>query len=145
LISPEAQWAVEKLIERARSLGASSPLHYLFPSRLVRNHFDPTHPMSETGLRKAWDEVRVAAKLPSFRPYDTRHTAITRMAEEGIRIVVIMKRAGHVSARMSDHYTHISEQAERGGVQQSCCMLLPIPSSPCKASSYSTNAVFVAP
>jgi hypothetical protein len=26
---------------------------------------------------------------------------------------VIMKRAGHVSARMSDHYTHISEQAER--------------------------------
>jgi hypothetical protein len=35
------------------------------------------------------------------------------MAEEGIRIAVIMKRAGHVSARMSDHYTHISEQAER--------------------------------
>jgi integrase len=113
LISPEAQWAVEKLIERARGLGANSPLHYLFPARLVRNHFDSTHPMSETGLRKAWDEVRIAAKLPGFRPYDTRHTAITRMAEEGIRIAVIMKRAGHVSARMSDHYTHISEQAER--------------------------------
>jgi integrase len=113
LISPEAQWAAEKLIERARSLGASSPQHYLFPYRLVRNQFDPTRPMSETGLRKVWDEVRMAAKLPGFRPYDTRHTAITRMAEEGIRIAVIMKCAGHVSARTSDHYTHISEQAER--------------------------------
>jgi integrase len=113
LISPEAQCAAEKLVERARSLGASSPRDYLFPARVVRNHFDPAHPMSETGLRKAWDEVRIAAKLPGFRPYDTRHTAITRMAEAGIRIAVIMKRAGHVSARMSDHYTHISEQAER--------------------------------
>lgn len=113
LISPEAQWAAGKLIERAKTLGACSPLHYLFPFRLVRNHFDPTHPMGETGFRKQWDEVRVAAKLPGFRPYDTRHTAITRMAEEGIRIAVIMKRAGHISARMTDHYTHISEQAER--------------------------------
>ncbi len=113
LISAEAQWATGKLIARAKALGANSPLHYLFPSRLVRNHFDPAHSMSETGLRKAWDEVRLAAKLPGFRPYDTRHTAITRMAEEGIRIAVIMKRAGHVSARMTDHYTHISEQAER--------------------------------
>jgi integrase len=113
LISPEAQWAAEKLIERAQGLGANSPLHYLFPFRTCRNHFEPSLPMGQTGLRKACDEVRVAAKLPAFRPYDTRHTAITRMAEEGIRIAVIMKRAGHVSARMSDHYTHISEQAER--------------------------------
>jgi integrase len=130
LISPEAQWAAEKLIERARSLGANSPQHYLFPFRSVRNHFEPTLPMSETGIRKAWDEVRVAAKLPNFRPYDTRHTAITRMAEEGIRIAVIMKRAGHVSARMSDHYTHISEQAERREFDRVRGTKKPLPPSP---------------
>jgi integrase len=42
-----------------------------------------------------------------------RHTAITRLAENGVAIAIIKARAGHMTDRMSEHYTHISEQAHR--------------------------------
>jgi integrase len=106
-------WALERLIERARKMGATEPQHYLFPGRLVRNVFDPSTHMSETGLRKPFEAVRAAAGVPWFQLNGWRHTAITRMAEAGISIATIMRRAGHVTLRMSAHYTHISEQAER--------------------------------
>jgi integrase len=106
-------WALERLIERAQKMGARGPHHYLFPGRLVRNVFDPETHMSETGLRKPFEAVRVAAEVPWFQLNGWRHTAITRLAEAGVPIATIMKRAGHVTLKMSAHYTHISEQAER--------------------------------
>lgn len=69
--------------------------------------------MTSSGLKKLWNELRSVTGLTWFRPYDTRHTAITRMAERGMPIALIMARAGHVSARMSEHYTHISLSAQR--------------------------------
>jgi hypothetical protein len=68
--------------------------------------------MTESGIKKLWEEVRLASGLREFRPYDTRHTAITRPAEGGVPISTIMKRAGHVSAKMTDHYTHISDASQ---------------------------------
>jgi integrase len=106
-------WALERLIERARKLGGGEPHHFLFPGRLVRNVFDPDTHMSETGLRKPFEAVRIAAEVPWFQLNGWRHTAITRLAEAGVPIAIIMQRAGHVTAKMSAHYTHISEQAER--------------------------------
>jgi hypothetical protein len=68
--------------------------------------------MTVSGLKKPWEEVREASKLTWFRQYDCRHTAITRLAEGGTPMATIMKRAGHVSPKMTDHYTHISDQSE---------------------------------
>jgi integrase len=110
------QWALERLIERAKTLAGAQPHHFLFPKRLKRNDYDPEQPMSETGLRKSFDAVRKAAGLPWFRFNGWRHTAITRLAEAGVPIATIMQRSGHVTARMSDHYTHISEQAHRRAI-----------------------------
>jgi integrase len=88
-------------------------LHYLFPIRRVRDEYDPTQPMSTSGLKKLWQEVREASGLTWFRPYDTRHTGITRQAEHGVPIEIIKAKAGHVSNRMSQHYTHVSLAAQR--------------------------------
>jgi integrase len=72
--------------------------------------------MTESGLKKPWDEVRKAAGVPWFRIHDMRHTAITRMAEAGVPMPVIMSFSGHLTARMMAHYTQISEQAKRAAV-----------------------------
>ena len=113
----EAVWAVTRLLERARTLGAVAANHYLMPFRSAPNRWDPAQPMSNSGLRKAWDEVRAAAGVPWLRVHDLRHTAITRMAEVGVPIPVILSMAGHISTQMQQHYTSVSMFAKRQAVQ----------------------------
>jgi integrase len=117
LETPEVVWALGQLIERARLLGATSPHHYLFPIQETKGHYDPTRPMSDSGLKKRWNAVRAAAGLDWLRPYDLRHTAITRMAEAGVPIQVIMAFAGHMTLRMQQHYTAISMMSRRKWAQ----------------------------
>jgi integrase len=109
----EVVWALENLIARARSLGSVAPHHCLFPIQESKGHYNPCYPMSDSGLKKRWNTVRQAAGLAWLRPYDLRHTAITRMAEAGVPIQVIMSFAGHMTLRMQQHYTTISLVAKR--------------------------------
>lgn len=109
----DAAWALQRLISRAHELGSVDPQHYLFPFRTHRMEWIPERPASGSFLKKAWEEVRAASKLTWFRPYDTRHTAATRLAEEGKPVDIILARMGHVDDRMRRHYTHISVQAQR--------------------------------
>ena len=120
LHSAAVVWSAEQLIERARDLGATSPYHFLFPlSEKGNSTYDPTKPMTSSGIKKLWNEVRDASGLKWFRPYDTRHTAITHWAEAGVAAEVIRGMAGHVSDRMMRHYTHISEAAKRKALELS--------------------------
>jgi len=109
IVDDRVLFALENLMRRAAELGATEPHHYLFP---FKHHGSktafPGRPMTESGLKKPWQEVREASCLKSFRMYDTRHTAITRLAEAGVSLQLIMKRAGHISPQMTDHYTHLS-------------------------------------
>lgn len=113
LRSAEAVWAAEQLIERAKDLGAAGPIDYLFPFRASRGHFDATKPMTVSGIKKDWNEVREKTGLTWFTPYHTRHTAITRMAEAGINIATIMSYAGHMNRQTTYHYTHVSEAVQQ--------------------------------
>ncbi|HVJ09253.1 MAG TPA: tyrosine-type recombinase/integrase [Acidisarcina sp.] len=113
LVGADVLWALERLLERARMLGARDMGHYLFPRRNSSIDWDPTAPMSESGIKRQWNEVRSTSRLTWFRCYDCRHTAITRLAEAGVPIDIIMARAGHVSEKMRRHYTHISSAAQR--------------------------------
>ena len=113
----EAVWAITRLMERARTLGAVSPHHHLMPFRVAPNFWDLDRPMSNSGIRKAWEAVREAAGVPWLRIHDLRHTAITRMAEAGVPIPVILSMAGHISTRMQQHYTSVSEFAKRRAVE----------------------------
>lgn len=128
--TPEAAYAVEWLLARANSLGAKEPQHYLFPRRNAPERWDATKPMTESGIKKAWEEVRAAAHLSWFRQYDCRHTAITRLAEAGTPIGVIMSLAGHISPLMTRHYTHISEQLQVQAMQRTQRMLTEVPGYP---------------
>lgn len=109
----DALWALDRLLNRAYELGSREPLDYLFPFRDHRFVWHPDRPAAMQFLKRPWEEVRSASGLTWFRPYDTRHTAITRLAEDGVPIDIIMARAGHVQERMRRHYTHISMQAQR--------------------------------
>lgn len=113
-LPPDALWAMERLIERARSCGSRLPHHYLFPIATSKYSWNPERPMTEWGLRRPWwEQVQAAANLSEFTFHKTRHTGITRMAEAGIPMPVILSLAGHISAKMQQHYTWISEQAKR--------------------------------
>jgi len=107
------EWALDRLLDRARELGATGPHHFLFPFREAIGRYDPERPMGETGLRKQFDAVRKAARLDWFKLNGWRHTAITRLAERGVSVPIIMKRSGHMTLKMNEHYTHISDQVER--------------------------------
>jgi hypothetical protein len=113
LQTKEIVWALDGLIERAKKMGATGPHHYLFPKHVTADRYDPSKPMTVWGFRKPWEACRKAAGMDWLRPYDLRHTAITRMAEAGVPMPVIMDFAGHISPKMQQHYTAISMQAKR--------------------------------
>lgn len=117
IVSGQGLWAVEQLLCRAGDLGAKEPQHYLFPFRKPPADYIPARPMTLSGIKRGWEDVRHASGLTWFRPYDTRHTAITRWAEAGVAPEIIRARAGHVSPRMMLHYTHISEAAQRRALE----------------------------
>lgn len=125
--SDGAMWALENLVMQAQERGAKEPQHYLFPfgargasmkSPKRRAKYDLTRPMSGSGIKREWEEVRIASGLTWFRPYDCRHTAITRLAEAGVPMAIIMKRAGHISQQMTEHYTHIADSMQVQAVRQ---------------------------
>jgi integrase len=118
-LDPEALKAAAALIELARERGSVKPEHFVFAFRDKRNNFNPQRPMGESGIRPQWQQLRAAADVPWLRQYDLRHTAITRLAEAGTPIQVIMDMAGHISFQMQQHYTHISQQAKRTAVAHS--------------------------
>lgn len=115
-LSDAARWAVDRLMERAKDAGAEAPQQYLMPFR-KRYSWVPEKSMTVGGIKRHWNEVRKAAGLTWFVPYGLRHTSCTRYAEAGTPIAVIMGLAGHMTRKMSEHYTHISEQAKRKAVQ----------------------------
>ena len=121
IASPDALWAMERLLERAARCGARDYTHFIFPLRGRGPHgeWDPGHPMTSSGIKRQWNMVRERSGLTWFRQYDPRHTGITRLAEEGVPIAIIKQQAGHITDKMSRHYTHISEAAARGWIELS--------------------------
>jgi integrase len=121
-LEPEALKAAEFLIARAKEIGSHLPEHVLFPTKRGPSNRSKEYDLlipSECWHRSLFEEVRDAAGVPWFRPYDLRHTAITRLAEAGTPIQVIMEMAGHFSQKMQQNYTHISMQVKRQAANMS--------------------------
>lgn len=113
-----AWWAVERLLDRAHKLGATSPEHYLIPKRLSGKKYDAAQPPSRWGWRTAWRKLTKEAGLEGLRPHDLRHHAITKLAESSeASEQTVMAIAGHVSREMLEHYSHIRQQAKRKAVE----------------------------
>lgn len=117
-LAPDAQWAMQKLVMRAADNGSIHPQHHVFPFFDPHaREYVPEKAMSNSGMKRAWSEVREATGLSEFSPHDCRHTAITRFAEAGTPVSVIMSMAGHISPKMVKHYTQISAAAQQWAIQ----------------------------
>jgi integrase len=119
--------AASRLYQRAQLLGASTADHFLLPADLSRHTkstdplkgrrcFDPTlHQMS---WDTAWRNLRKAAGLDKLRFHSMRHTFITRLAEIGVPLEVTQAAVGHMSAAITRHYRHISDNVARAAVEK---------------------------
>ena len=65
------------------------------------------NPECKTDLKK------VKSPLAGLRFHDLRHHAITELAESQASDSTVMAIAGHVSAKMLAHYSHVRIQAKR--------------------------------
>jgi len=94
-------------------LGYLRPDWYLFP---LSDSLKPTDPMQPvTTLKSAWRSVRRAAKV-ACRLHDLRHTALTKMAENGVPEETMKAIAGHMSRAMLERCSHIRMEAKRKAV-----------------------------
>lgn len=120
LLTAEELWAAEQLLNRARTeCGCTAPQHYVLPIRNRRHAWDPTRPMSTSGIKREWQEVRESSGLLWFRQYDLRHTGATRNAENNMPEAVRDRRMGHrPGSKMREHYAHIDAAAQRRAYEQ---------------------------
>jgi integrase len=88
--------------------------HYKFPHGEGFMRPDPTKPMRT--WRTAWRALTKSAGLPAFRFHDLRHHAITELAESRASDQTIMAIAGHLSARMLNHYSHVRLDIRRAAL-----------------------------
>jgi integrase len=138
-LNADAWNTVLSLYRRAQGLGEVRPEHYVFAA-CEASHFDPTRP--QTSWRTAWrsltrlircpgcgkqqspceacgnpqcktDLKKVKSPLAGLRFHDLRHHAITELAESQASDSTVMAIAGHVSAKMLAHYSHVRIQAKR--------------------------------
>jgi TolB-like protein/integrase len=108
LLAEQTAWLGEKF-------GKVQPGWYLFPFYdHDRRPSDPTRPV--TTVKSAWEGVRTTAGV-SCRFHDLRHTAITKLAEQGVPDSTMKALAGHVHEKMLERYSHIRMAAKREAVE----------------------------
>jgi integrase len=83
---------------------------WLFPSR-----FDYTRPVSDV-KRSHLAAVARSGITPRFRLYDLRHTALSRMAMEGIDLPTLKELAGHSQIQMTMRYVHPTPEHKRRAI-----------------------------
>jgi len=77
---------------------------------------DLNRPMSTYSYKTAWNTARDTANV-ACRFYDTRHSFITRLAENpAVSEETIRQLAGHVSPKMLSRYAHVRAQARRDAI-----------------------------
>ena len=92
----------------------TNPALYVFPFGKPQPT-DATRPM--TTLKTSWAKVKKDAGVTG-RWHDSRHTFITDLAEGSVASdETIRDLAGHVSAQMLKHYSHIRMEAKRCAVE----------------------------
>jgi integrase len=115
---PTAAFAVRKLLERAHRLGCTEPTHYLLPRRRHGKGtlaFDPNLP--QESWRSAWNGMRKAAGMPTLRPYDLRHSAITwLLGHPSVPPQVVQEIAGWANLKMAKRYSHQNRAAKKAAL-----------------------------
>ena len=158
-------WAVIlELYSRSQGLESFEPCHFLFPA-CENAHIDPTLPVKS--WRTSWrrmtraiqcsgcgllqdpaatcnkcgaDTSALKSPFKGFRFHDTRHQAITELAESKASDGTIMAIAGHVSKKMLRHYSHIRLNAARSALDAIAMKPVLKANSGGTEESYDTNS-----
>jgi len=113
-LNESALWALKMLIARATDCGCYQPEHYLVPFVVAPHTYDPTKP--QASYYRSFNAILAASGL-DFRPYDFRHTAITRLLENPeVSLEIARQIAGHISEHMIRRYFHGRLSAQRSAV-----------------------------
>jgi len=81
---------VDRMVEKMKRGWAEMPL-WVFCT-------DEGTPLDESRVRKAFGQALRRAKLPSFRPYDLRHTYASLLLAQGAPITYVSAQLGHTDA-----------------------------------------------
>jgi integrase len=87
--------------------------HFVFPA-CENGHIDPERPIAD--WRTAWRRACREAKLKGLRFHDLRHTAATKLLEQGTPIAVVAHILGwsaSTAVRMAKRYGHIRPEVQR--------------------------------
>jgi integrase/recombinase XerD len=75
---------------------------------LVNSRFEP---LTEEGVRNILKRLAQKAGVDKkITPHMFRHTAATRLLENGADLRVVQEFLGHSSIRMTERYTHVSKR-----------------------------------
>ncbi len=69
-----------------------------------------------TEVKKSFKSACVAAEITGLRFHDLRHTFATRLIEAGADIITLKELLGHFSVRVTQRYTHPSQDQKRRAV-----------------------------
>ena len=67
-------------------------------------------------IQKSWNRLIKDADLPHYRIYDCRHTAASRMLNNGASLKQVASVLGHSSLAITEHYLHTTEEGKREAV-----------------------------
>ncbi len=70
-----------------------------------------------TEVKKSFKAACKAAEIKDLRFHDLRHTFATRLIEAGADIVTLKELLGHFSIRVTQRYTHPSQEQKRAAVE----------------------------
>lgn len=65
-------------------------------------------------LQKVWTHIREEAGLPGLRIHDLRHSFASIALAGGASLPLIGKALGHSSARVTERYAHLADDALKG-------------------------------
>ena len=106
VLAAHAEWFTARF-------GSAKPEDYIFPAGKPTPNDPKNHITDVTG---AWDALRKRAGV-SCRLHDLRHTAATKLAENGVPESTMLSLMGHMSRAMLERYSHIRMQAKREAVE----------------------------
>lgn len=92
-------------LELLDSLPRVSGSPYVFPGS------KPGQPLKD--VRRVWHAARYAADLAGVRLHDLRHTTASFAGGSGFSVFMIGKLLGHKTARSTERYAHLADDARR--------------------------------
>lgn len=77
------------------------------------------HPVKsiDTAWRKMFDRLKTKYNIPYLRRHDIRHTFASWIYKNTKDIKVVKELLGHSSLRMTDRYTHISDEEKINAIE----------------------------